>query len=663
MVLRANRVLVILLFLILAAGCSSSGGDEEAGSSSTPANTVNVSLNKDDYPVFPDPDAGADPSVPAEQGGKGFKGEGWETNTEFDLIGDPRAVKGGTMRDFILSFPGTLRMAGPEWNTVVNYMISNLVYEQLLTLHPTSLQYIPVIATHWKIDPDKKTFRFRIDPNARFSDGAPVTAEDVVASWKFHTDKGIQDLYFNGQYNKLEMPVAESKYIVRMKAKELAWRNFEVAATMRVFPANVLKQFDGKKYLEDYNFKLMPGTGPYTVSESDIDKGKSITLRRRKDYWAANRRANVGQFNFDEYRYVVVRDDNLAFEMFKKGELDYFYINRPKVWADELNYDAVQRGLIAKRAIYNNTPADLAYIAFNTRRKPWDDVRIRKALALLFNREQLIEKLFYNQYTPTNSFYPASIYENPNNPKNLYNPQEALKLLAEAGWKDHNAQGQLTKNGQPLQAELLYSAKVYEPWLTVYQEDLRKAGITLNLRFINPETRFKMLMQRQFEVSPGAWGAGSVFPEPRPEYHSEMANVENTNNISGFNDKRIDELCEKYEVTFDPNDRVNILKELDGVLAAQYQYILRWYDAAQRIAYWNKFGMPEGSFSRVGDYSGSLAPGIAQLWWIDPAKSDKLRQALGSNSAKLEVPEVEDHYWQGKYGQAQKEMEAQSKLK
>jgi microcin C transport system substrate-binding protein len=456
------------------------------------------------------------------------------------------------------------------------------------------------------------------------------------------------------------MPVAESKYIVRIKAKQLGWRNFEIAATMRVFPAHALKDLDGKAYLEKYNFKLLPGSGPYIVNESDVDKGKSITLRRRKDYWAANNRFNIGQFNVDEYKQIVVRDDNLAFEMFKKGELDYFYINRPKVWAEELNSPAVQRGLIAKRAVFNNTPADLAYIAFNTRRKPWDDIRMRKALTLLFNRQQFIEKLFYNLYTATNSYFPATVYENPANPKNLYNPQEALKLLAEAGWKDRDAQGQLTKGGQPLQVELLYASKTYEPWLTVYQEDLRKVGININLRFTNPETRFKMLMQRQFELSGGAWGAGSVFPEPRPEYHSEGADRDNTNNISGFKDKRIDELCERYEITFDPAARAQLLKELDGVLTQQYHYILRWYDPAQRIAFWNKYGMPQGTFSRVGDYLGSLTAGIPQLWWVDPEKSEKLRQAQRDNSVKLDIPPVEDRYWQERFGQAQKEMEAQS---
>jgi len=327
--------------------------------------------------VFPDTDPGADPSVPAEQGGKGFKGEGWETNTNFDLIGDPHAVKGGMLRDVMVDFPGTLRMAGPEWNTSVNYMIAGLVYETLLTLHPTTLEYMPVLATHWKIEPDKLTYRFRIDPNARYSDGTPVTAEDVVATWKFLTDKTLQDLFFYTQYNKLEQPVAESKYIVRMKAKELAWQNFLTASSIRPFPAHILKNVDGATYLKDYNFKLIPGTGPYIVTESDIEKGKSITIRRRKDYWAEKYRASVGQYNFDQIKSIVVRDPNLIFEMFKRGDLDYYYVNRSKVWVEELKDDRFQRGLLVKRKVFNNYPSNIQFMAFNTRRKPWDDIRMR----------------------------------------------------------------------------------------------------------------------------------------------------------------------------------------------------------------------------------------------------------------------------------------------
>lgn len=638
--------------LVAAVGTFACGGgtnnqqQPQASNASAPAaGGGNVSTNKADYPVFPNPDAGADAAVPAEQGGRGFKGEGWQTNTNFDLIGDARAVKGGVFRDWMGAFPGTLRMAGPEWNTSANYEIASLVYEPLLTLHPTTLEYMPVLATHWQIAPDRKTFRFRIDPNARFSDGTPVTAEDVVASWKFLTDKTLQDLFFNTEYGKLEQPIAESKYIVRMTAKTLNFTNFLTAATIRIFPAHILKNVNGAAYLRDYNFKLMPGTGPYTVNEADVKKGSSISIRRRTDYWADKYRANVGQYNFDEIRLTVVRDQNLAFEMFKKGDLDYHYVNISQRWVQELNTPNFQRGLSIKRKVFNNYPQSTQFLAFNTRRAPWDDLRVRKAFTLLLDRQRLIDTLFFKEYVPLNSFFPATEYENPNNPKNSYDPQQAVALLAEAGWKDRDAQGRLTKNGQPLQIELLYDDKGGERWLTIYQDDLRKVGITLNLRLTSAETQFKMMMQRQFDLAYGAWGAGNVFPLPRPEYHSSTADVPNTNNISGFKNKRVDELCDLYDVEFDQAKRAALLREMDGILTSQYHYIMEWTAPSQRIAYWNHFGMPQGTFSRVGDFSGTLAPGMPQLWWIDPARRQKLDQALKDSSVKLDIPPVDDHYW------------------
>jgi len=634
--------------IFMTAACGGSTPPPGNTGTATPAASApsNVSTDKNSYPVFPNTDAGADPAVPAEQGGKGFKGEGWETNTDFDLIGDPRAVKGGTYRTWMGSFPGTLRMAGPEWNTSLNYAISSLVYETLLGLHPTTLKYVPVLATHWQIAPDKMTYRFRIDPNARFSDNTPVTSEDVVASWMFHADKGLQDLFFHTEMNRLEKPVAESKYIVRIKAKDLSWRNFLVASGMRIFPAHVLKTFDAAAYLRDYNFKLMPGTGPYTVTDADIKKGASVSIRRRNDYWAEKYRANIGQYNFDDIRYTVVRDQNLAFEQFKRGDLDYYRVNISQQWVQELNFEDVQRGLVVKRKVHNNYPANRQSLAFNTRRAPWNDVRVRKAFVLLLNRDLLIKTLFFNEYVPQNSHYPGTSYENPANPKNEYNPQEALRLLAEAGWKDRDAQGRLVKNGRPLQIELLYSDKGSERWLTVFQQDLRKVGIGFNLRLVNPETHFKMMMQRQFELISAGWGAGSVFPIPRPEYHSEGADIPNTNNITGFKIKRVDEITEQYDLEFDPVKRAALLRELDGLLANEYHEIMEWTQASHRFAYWNRFGMPQGTFSRVGDDDGSLGQGIPQLWWVDPQKSQRLEQARRDKSIKMETPPMEDRYWQ-----------------
>lgn len=640
-------MILFVAVLLTAAGC---GGSKPAGNSgetvSTPAApSTSVSMNKDDYPVFPDADAGADPAVPSEQGGKGFKGEGWETNTSFALQGDPHALKGGVLRDHLEDFPGTLRVFGPESNSQFNYGTTSMLYDSLLGVDPNTLEFLPALATHWQTLPDKLTFRFRINPNARFSDGMPVTAEDVVATYDFVMDPTLQAPSERLTFGKLERPVAESKYIVRVKAKELNWRNFFYFSGMAILPAHVLKTINGDKYLKEYNFKVLPGSGPYTIREEDIQKGKSISVRRRKDYWAEKARANVGMANFDELRYVVVRDENLALEMTKKGDLDFYIVPRAKQWAEEMNFEAIQRGLIQKRKVFNEQPWAFQGFALNTRRAPFDDIRVRKALTFLFNRPLLIEKLAYNQYTLENSYYPGTVYENPNNPKNPYDPDLALKLLSEAGWKNRDAQGRLLKDGQPFQIELLYTSKILEPFLTVYQEDLRKVGINVNLRLVTGETQFQLISDHRFEMTLVGWG-GLLFPNPETSFDSKLADETNNNNVTGFKNARVDELDKQYDKTFNVADRIRIIREIDGILANEYHYILWWYGPFTRVIFWNKFGTPKGYFSRSGDYSGAgTGPGIPQLWWIDPAKQSKLEQALRDSSVKLEVGPDEDRYW------------------
>jgi microcin C transport system substrate-binding protein len=592
--------------------------------------------------VFPDADAGADPSVPAEQGGKGFTGEGWETNTDYDLIGDPRAVKGGMLRDQILDFPGTLRAfgVGPESNTQLNLMITNMVYEPLLTLHPTTLAFMPALATHWQVSPDKMTYRFRINPNARWSDGQPVIADDVVATWVFMMDKGLQDPSNQLVFGKFDKPVAESKYIVRVQSKQLNWRNFLYFSGMSIFPSHILKSTDGATYVKQYNFKLLPGTGAYVVNEADILKGKSVTIRRRNGYWAENHRRNVGLNNFSEIREVVVRDPNLAFEMFKRGDLDFHFVNISRRWVQELNFDKVQQGLIQKRKIFNDNPSGVQGLALNMRKAPFDDIRVRQALQHLLNRDLLIEKLFFKEYLPLNSHHAGGIYENPSNPKMPYDPQLALKLLAEAGWKNHDAQGRLVKDGRPLVIELLYSGKDSEPWLTIYQEDLRKVGVGINLRLVTPETMFQLVMQRKFDVVYIAWGA-LVFPNPETSFHSTLADQDNNNNITGVKSARIDELLVIYDKEFDPGKRAAVIREIDGIVTNIYPYVLLWDSPFQRIAYWNKFGHPQSYLSRVGDYTD-----LVGMWWIDPEKERQLARAVADPSVKLEVGPTDVRYWQ-----------------
>lgn len=633
---------VVIVTCLTAAACGGGGsqsGEPAATTAAPAAGAAAAATDKNAYPVIANPDAGADATVTAEQGGKGFTGEGWDTNTDFDLIGDPRAVKGGVFREAMPDFPATLRYIGPNLS-VWNAMLSGMVYETLLGNDPVTLAYIPALATHWQVAPDKLTYRFRIDPNARFNDGSPVTADDVVATWKLNTDTTVQDPFRNAEFGKFEPPVAESKYIVRVKAKEPSWMSLLIFSGMPVYPASSLKGVTGEQYVREWNDKMLPGSGPYMVTPADLDKGKSVKIRRRPDYWAEKYRRNIGTGNFDEIREIVVRDRSLEFEMFKKGDLDYFMVNRAQMWVEELNFDRIQRGLVQKRKVWNHRPESLGGIAFNMRRPPYDDVRVRKALRLLFNRQLMIEKLAFNEYVPMDTVFPGSIYANPANESVKYDPQAAAALLAEAGWKDRNSQGLLTKNGTPLAVELLYYDRASEKYFTVFQDDLRKVGVTLNLRYVTPETAFKMLDDQTFGMFSVAYGGGNPFPFPSQFFDSKQADQKASNNVTGFKNARVDEILKQYEREFDLPTRVKQLQELDGIVMSQHPYLLEWMAPYTRFVYWNKFGQPKGLITRIGDYRDPVS-----LWWHDPTKEQALAEAMRDGSKSLTVGQPDDKYW------------------
>jgi microcin C transport system substrate-binding protein len=632
-------ITAVLVTATVACGGSTSRPEETAsGASAVTADGRTVSTDKHDYPAFLDGDSGADPAVSAEQGGRGFTGEGWETSTDYDLIGDPRAVKGGTLRAAVTDFPSTLRYLGPNV-TAWNQMVSAMVYETLLGLHPTTLENIPGLATHWQVADDRRQFRYRLNPNARFSDGRPVTAADVVATWKLVVDKTVQDPATTLVFSNFETPVAESPYIVSVRAKDAKWQNFMYfSQNLPIYPAHVLATLTGDQYIKDYNYKMLPGTGPYAVAETDVEKGRMIRIRRRPDYWAAQERRNIGVANFDEVQQIVVRDRNLEFEMAKRGDLDYYVVNRAQMWMEELDFEQVKRGLMQKRKIFNNNPQGVQGIAMNTRREPYNDIRVRKALRHLFNRELIVKTLMYNEYELSDSMFPDSIYENEKNEQIRYDPAAAVALLAEAGWKDRNASGQLVKNGRPLTIRLTYSGPEAQRYYTVYQEDLRKVGIAMSLDLVTFETLVKQINEQTFDMVSIAY-TGTLFPSPESQLKSELADQKNTNNLTGFKNARADAIIDTYSREFDLGRRTALLKELDGIVTGEHHWVLQWTAPFERLLYWNRFGHPEGILTRIGD-----SRDVPTLWWLDPGTAQALEEARKRGNT-LAVGESENRHW------------------
>jgi len=613
-------------------GCG--GGDKET-TETTEEKVINTEVTLEELPP------GALPDVTAEMGGEGFTGEGWLSNDDALSIADKRAVKGGTLRMSLYEFPSTLRTVGKDANSAFMFIMGNLVYESLTGIHSQTMEIVPALATHWQISEDKMTFRFRINPNARFSDGSRVTSADVIATWKLRIDPGILAPYSNILWEKYEEPVAESPYLVSVKCKELNWKFFIYFGGMNILPAKYIGNITASEYMKAYQFKMVPGSGVYELDESKIIKGRSLTAKRRWNHWEEEDPEDGSAYNFEFLKFKVVTDERLIFERFKKGETDFYQVGRAQWWVEEVpEIPGVKQGTIQRRKIYNDDPQGVQGLTFNMRKPPFDDKRMRQAISYLMNRQKLIDQLFFNEYLHTDSYHPGGVYENPDNPKYRYDPDKAVALLAECGWKNRNQEGLLVNDkGEVFVLDLMFGSKGLERILTVFQEDLMKVGIKLNIRQSTGPTMFKMVNERKFKIHWQSW-TGLFFPNPESSWSSWTADPDNTTNLSGVKNERIDEICKDYNVEFDFGKRVEMIRELDSILMDIQPYALAWYAPFHRILYWNKFGHPDFYFTRTSDWASIIA-----YWWIDPEKEKLMNEAREDESIQLEVGETEMMYW------------------
>jgi len=569
----------------------------------------------------------------------------WETNTTYKGFGDKRAKKGGTLTCVESSFPPTLRTVGKNANSVFTSTLSGFCYETLLDLDPITYDYSPNLAKRWAIADDKVTFFFELDERAKWSDGKPVVASDFVYSWKLYTDPSIDDPFTVDYYNKYECPVALTDKIIMVKSKQLNWRAFMSMGFMTVLPGHIISKIDGKKYLDEYQFKLMPGSGPYAYESAKVNE--EIVLVRRADWWQTQLERTTGYYNFDKLHFIFVQDENLVKEKFKKGEVDWMMVNVAREWHQEFisaKMLPIANGWIQRRKIYTHRPIGTSGIAFNMRKPPFDDIRVRKAFAYLYNREKMMDKLFFNEYEFLDSFYPNSPYENPDNPKMRYNPDKAVELLEEAGWlqKNRDSQGWLVKDGKRFEVSLNLTQKSSERIYTILQEDLKDVGIKLNLKLVTWATDIKEVGERNFEISSRAY-SGIMFPNPESSMHSKFADRNNNNNIWGFKNARVDEICEKYPLMFKASERIEAVREIDKIATEEHLYALGWFAAHTRLLFWDKFGMPEYILSKTGDERSLLS-----LWWFDENKEVALKEARAKGT-KLPIGEEIVRWWDENY--------------
>jgi microcin C transport system substrate-binding protein len=611
------------------------------------------SFAKDDlqkYPLFANEDRDADPNVPEQLGGKGFgawaEKNGWETNKTFTLVGDVNAKKGGRIVRYLPTFPANLRPMGEAHNTQLNGFVTYCMWQTLLGQHDITKEWIPNLASHWKHSSDGKTHYFRINPNAKWSDGSRVTTEDVAETYRYYVHPDLGNPSYVDIWSQFEPPVIVSKYIISFTEKEYQWNNWKrIATSFYVLPKKDLASIEPKDFNRDFNYlinkktgKTLMGSGAYTIVPGGIVDDQSAEIVRKKEWWAKDDRANVGLFNFDTIRWIVVLEDSVALEKAKKGEIDVFAVMSSKQWVEQISFREIQKGWMQKRKVFNHEPEGTQYIAMNQERPPFDQWEVRRAFSHLFPFEKISSQLMYNVYIKLTSYYPGYPYENLDNPVIGYDKEKALQLLAKVGYKSRDPQTGLlvNENGEPLKVTLVYRDPGSKPHNEIFQNACKEVGITLTLQLQQGAASFHMAQQRDYQMYSGGWVAT---PDPAPDTHWKSTLKKGTNNITGLQSEKLDKWIDEYNREFDYQKRIKLMHLIDRELVEINPYILTWYAPFHRLIWWNKFSYPPGvEFRYQDDFY------LSALWWYDEEKAKKLADAMQKDESLL-AGGSENKFW------------------
>ncbi len=563
----------------------------------------------------------------------------WETNNDAPLFASPQAVKGGTFRTFILSFPLTLRTVGPDSNSSFRgYLDANKL--SLVGFHPNTLELIPQLATHWAYDADGRTVYYKLDPEAQWSDGEPVTAEDYLFTLAFMRSKHIVAPWYNNHYRtEIEDVIRFDDYTIavigaKVKPKEDLILAYGIGPT----PAH-FHQLD-ENWVKRYNWTPEPNTGPYQISK--VKKGKSIEFKRKTDWWAKDKRYFRHRYNVDKFRISVIRDLNVAYQHFLKGELDSFSITFPVWWHERARGVEYDNGYIHKLWFYTDSPQPSVGMWLNTDKPILSDRRVRKGLAHAMNIDKVINTILRKDYFRLPSHYTGyGEYSNESLRPLPFDLKKSAEYLDQAGWVDRNAQGVRVKDGQPLRLVVNYSTKQHTDRLVILREEAKKAGVDLVLQLLDPSTSFKNVLEKKHDIAWSGWSTG-LRPAFWQHYHSDNAHKPQTNNITNLDNPEIDALIMAYRTATTKAERVRLSRELQSLIHEQTVFIPTFMVPYERFAYWRWLKMPPVEGTRLnGTGLGSFSPG---LFWIDEQEKAFTLKARKQGTQLDPIVEIDETY-------------------
>ena len=500
-----------------------------------------------------------------------------------------------------------------------------------------------LVAKTAKLAADRRSVTFQLRPEAKFSDGSPVMAEDVAFSFEILKTKG------HPQYRISLRDVVRAEVLGPHEVRYVFHgENLrDLPLTVATLPV-LSKAYYATREFDQTTLEPPLGSGPYRISE--FKQGSFTTFKRRDDYWAKDLPVNRGRYNFDEIRYEYFRDRTAQFESLKAGAYDLREEFTAKDWATGYDIPQVKDGRIVLLTLPDESPSGAQGFFLNNRLPKFSDPRVRKALDYAFDFEWTNSNLFYSLYTRTASYFENSEMKATGKPsaeelallepyrdqlppevfeEEAYVPpvsdgsgsdrrllRTAAKLLQEAGW-ELKGNSRVNKDGEVLSIEFLIYEPTFERVIGPYIKNLKALGIDANIRRVDPaqfERRvkafdFDIITQRfSMRLTPGA--------ELLNFFGSDAADTEGSFNRAGIKSPVVDALATKALEARSREELVTAMRALDRVLRAGHYWVPQWYKASHTIAHWNKFGRP------------SIKPkydrGIVDTWWYDAEKAKKL---------------------------------------